>query len=93
MGGLLRRLTTPLGVLWILSHTVMVLLGALFLSSQALQAALGQGVSEGIRGALIATGIAGVSLFLYILTSETLRSRIDTFAKAGILTVFPSGRL
>jgi hypothetical protein len=86
---LVRGLTSQLGVVWISAHVIMVLLGALFLSSHGLHAALGQGISEGIGGSLIATGVAGASLFLYILTGETLRARIETVTKAGIINVYP----
>ena len=86
--GIARRLLTPLGTVWVLCHTVMVLLGALFLSSAALHATLGAGLSEGIGGSLIASGIAGVSLFLYVSATETLRSQIETFNKAGLSNVY-----
>jgi hypothetical protein len=74
-----------------LSHTVMVLLGVVFLTAAPLHNLLGKGVAEAIGGALIAGGIAGVTLFLYVLTTETLKSRIEAFTKAGLLKIF-SGR-
>jgi hypothetical protein len=89
MKAFLRKLTTPLGALWILSHTVMVLLGVVFLAYASLHHLLGQGVTEAIGGALIASGIVGVTLFLYVLTTETLKSRIEAFTKAGLLKSFP----
>jgi hypothetical protein len=91
MKAFLRKVTTPLGALWILSHTVMVLSGVVFLASASLHHMLGQGVTEAIGGALIATGIVGVTLFLYVLTTETLKSRMEAFTKAGLLKIF-SGR-
>jgi hypothetical protein len=91
MKAFLRKLTTPLGALWLLCHTVMVLLGVVFLASAPLHHLLGQGVTEAIGGALIASGVVGVTLFLYVLTTETLKSRIEAFTKAGLLKIF-SGR-
>jgi hypothetical protein len=86
-----RALTTPVGSLWILSHSVVVLLGIVFLVAAPLHDVLGKGISEAIGGSLIAGGIAGVTLFLYVLTTEGLKSRIEAFTKAGLLKIF-SGR-
>lgn len=91
MRAFLRALTTPAGPLWIVSHAFVVLLGFLFLVAAPLHSLLGQGISEGIGGSLIAGGIAGVTLFLYVLTTEGLKSRIEAFTKAGLLKIF-SGR-
>ena len=60
-------------------------------SERQVQAALGVGVSEGIGGSLIATGVAGVSLFLYIMGSDTMRARAEMFSKAGLSAIY-SGR-
>jgi hypothetical protein len=69
----------------------MVLLGVIFLVAAPLHSLFGQGISEAIGGGLIAGGIAGVTLFLYVQTTETLKSRIEAFTKAGLLKIF-SGR-
>jgi hypothetical protein len=84
-----RKLTTPTGALWALSHTIMILLGALCLSSPLLHNALGAGVSEGIGGSLIATGVAGISLFLYIANSDSMRASVEMFTKAGLSAIYP----
>lgn len=89
VAGLIRGLTSPAGIVWILCHTIMVLIGALFLTSDFLHKSLGQGVSDGIGGSLVATGIAGASLFVYILTGEKLRSRIQSLTDAGIAYIYP----
>jgi hypothetical protein len=84
-----RKLISPTGALWVLSHTIMILLGALCLSAQLLHNALGAGVSEGIGGSLIATGVAGISLFLYIANSEAMRASVEMFTKAGLSAIYP----
>lgn len=91
MRAFLRALTNPVGALWVVSHIVVVVLGVLFLTAASFHKVLGQGISEGIGGSLIAGGIAGVTLFLYVFTTEGLKSRIEAFAKAGLLKIF-SGR-
>jgi hypothetical protein len=68
-----------------------VLLGVLFLVAAPLHDVLGKGISEAIGGSLIAGGIGGVTLFLYVLMTEGLKSRIEAFTKAGLLKIF-SGR-
>lgn len=89
MRAIFRALLNPQGALWILSHTVMVLLGVVFLAAAPIHHLLGQGLTEAIGGALIASGIVGVTLFLYVSTTETLKARIEAFAKAGLLKIFP----
>jgi hypothetical protein len=85
---LLTSANNSRGSTWIVSHGVVVLLGFVFLVAAPLHNVLGQGISEGIGGSLIAGGIAGVTLFLYVLTTEGLKSRIEAFTKAGLLKIF-----
>jgi hypothetical protein len=91
MRAFLRRLANPVGALWLLSHGLVVLLGVVFLTAPNLHKTFGQGISEAIGGSLIAGGIAGITLLLYVLTTEGLKSRIEAFTKAGLLKIF-SGR-
>ena len=88
MRAFLRSLTTPVGALWVVSHSLVVLLGVMFLAAAPLHKILGQGISEAIGGSLVAGGIAGVTLFLYVFTTEGLKSRIEAFTKAGLLKIF-----
>lgn len=91
MRALVRSLVTPMGIIWMLCHGFAVLLGTVFLIAAPIHKLLGLGISEGIGGSLIAGGIAGVTLFLYVLTTESLKSRLEAFTKAGLLQIF-SGR-
>jgi hypothetical protein len=88
MKTLFKKLMTPLGAVWALSHTVMILLGSLILSAKSVQAVLGVSVSEGIGGSLIATGVAGISLFLYVSGSDSMRARVEMFSKAGLSAIY-----
>jgi hypothetical protein len=88
MQALFKKLMTPLGAVWVLSHTVMILLGSLVLGAKSVQAVLGVSVSEGIGGSLIATGVAGISLFLYVSGSDSMRARIEMFSKAGLSAIY-----
>ena len=91
MKALVRSLATPTGITWMLCHGFAVLLGIVFLIAAPVHTWLGLGISEGIGGSLVASGIAGATLFLYVLTTEGLKSRIEAFTKAGLLQIF-SGR-
>lgn len=88
IGAISRRLWSRLGVIWVLSHTIMVLLGALFLGTWS-RSWMGTGLAEGIGGSLIASGIAGVSLFLYVSFTDTLRAQLETLSKAGLFAIYP----
>jgi len=68
----------------------MVLLGTLFLGTWS-RTWIGVGLADGIGGSLIASGVAGVSLFLYVSFTDTLRAQIETISKAGLSTIY-SGR-
>ena len=68
----------------------MVLLGALFLGSWS-RTWIGVGACRGHWWLLIATGVAGVSLFLYVSFTDILRAQIETISKAGLSTIY-SGR-
>jgi hypothetical protein len=85
-----RRLLSRLGAVWVLSHIIMVLLGTIFLGTWS-RTWIGVGLAEGIGGSLIASGVAGVSLFLYVSFTDTLRAQIETISKAGLSTIY-SGR-
>ncbi len=85
-----RRLLSRLGAVWVLSHIIMVLLGTLFPGTWS-RTWIGVGLAEGIGGSLIASGVAGVSLFLYVSFTDTLRAQIETISKAGLSTIY-SGR-
>jgi hypothetical protein len=69
-------------------HIIVTLIG-FGLLQEGLQNWLGKGLAEGIGGSLIATGITGILLFLYIQSSDTVRQRLEVFTTAGLMNVFP----
>jgi hypothetical protein len=71
--------------IWILSHTIMILLGTLFLSAKSMHTVLATGVSEGIGGSLVATGVAGISLFLYVASSDIEDFGCEPVQSLGVL--------
>jgi hypothetical protein len=67
----------------------MLLGGMILLTSQPVVKALGQGIAEGIGGSLVASGIAGMVLFLHVRWTDTIRSRLESFSRAGMVNIFP----
>jgi hypothetical protein len=67
----------------------MVAFGVIFLSMVSIRAILGDSISQGIGGSLVATGMAGLVLFLYVRSSDTLRERLEVFTHAGMTSIFP----
>jgi hypothetical protein len=82
------RWFTPTNLLWLFGHLILLMIGILFLSADHLFS-ISKSLAEGIGGGLIATGIAGEVLFLYVRASDSLRTRIELFTNAGLLRIFP----
>jgi hypothetical protein len=82
-----RRLFSRLGVVWVLSHTIMVLFGALFLGAWS-RTWMGTGIAEGIGGSLIASGIVFVESDVRTRFERHVRRARDkdvrTFTDVGI---------
>jgi hypothetical protein len=87
--GVSMKLPSPANLLWLFGHFVLILLGALVLIGSHLFPQLSKGIIEAVGGGLIATGVAGEVLFLYVMASETTRARLELFTNAGLLKIFP----
>jgi hypothetical protein len=84
------RISSPTSLLWIFIHVVVLLLGIiLFISSSTPFGDTYKAILQGVGGSLIATGVAGEVLFLYVRASETLRARIELMDESGIFKIFP----
>ena len=46
-------------------------------------------ILQGIGGSLVATGVAGIALFLYVKETEDIRQRLQLISDAGLQRVFP----
>lgn len=80
---------SPANLIWLFGHLVLFLLGIIALGADTYFPSLSKPVAEGIGGSLIATGVAGEVLFLYVMMSDSLRSRLELFTKAGLVKIFP----
>jgi hypothetical protein len=72
---------------WLFGHIILVFVGLLIMTTEG-QKLLGVALGESLGGGLIATGIAGLVLFLYIRSTDTLSDRLNILTSAGIVNVF-----
>lgn len=79
---------TPTNLLWFFGHLLLLLLGSVLLGSDNLFG-LSKTITEGVGASLVAAGVTGEVLFLYILVSDSTRSRLELFTEAGLLKIFP----
>jgi hypothetical protein len=76
----------PTNIFWIVGHIIMLAVG-IFLTVIAAQSAHKE-ILLGTGGSLIASGIAGEILFLYIAASQETKDRLDLMAVAGLQRIF-----
>jgi len=67
---------SPTTILWLAGHLLVTFIGFLLVSVEAFHTTFGKGVSEGIGASLIASGITGLTLYLYLKQSDTLQQRL-----------------
>lgn len=80
---------SPTGVTWIAAHLVMVLLGVIcLLHGSRVEGQAAFAFWQGLGGSLIATGVAGEVLFLYVRANESLAKRMDIYIHSGLVALF-----
>jgi hypothetical protein len=82
----MKWLFLPTNILWIIGHIVMFTVG-IFFTVLAGQSAHKE-VFLGIGGSLIAAGIAGEILFLYVASSQQTKDKLDLLSIAGLQRIF-----
>ena len=80
------RWVVPTNIFWVIGHFFILCVGV-FLTIVAAQFSY-RDIFLGIGGSLIATGIAGESLFLYIAFSQDTKERLDLIALSGLQKIF-----
>lgn len=80
------KLLSPTNIFWISAHVVILVVG-IFLTIIGSQFSKAD-IWIGIGGSLIATGIAGEVLFLYVAFSQDLKEKLDLIAGAGLKRIF-----
>lgn len=82
------NLLSPTNIFWVATHIVIFIVG-MFLTIVAGQSAHPD-ILVGVGGSLIATGIAGEVLFLYIVFSQDTKDRLELIAASGLRRIFPT---
>jgi hypothetical protein len=84
----MKWILLPTNIFWIIGHIIMLAAGI------ALTAIAGQSVHKdillGVGGSLIAAGIAGEILFLYVASSQQTKDKLDLLSIAGLQRIFPT---
>lgn len=70
-------------------HGVLIPVGLLISGSSFLAGWIGEALTQGIGSSLVATGAAGWVLFLHVRAADRTRAKLEAFAHAGVLEVFP----
>jgi hypothetical protein len=78
----------PTNIFWIVGHIVVLAVG-IFFTAVAGQS-LHKDVLLGVGGSLIAAGIAGEILFLYVASSQQTKDKLDLLSIAGLQRIFPT---
>jgi hypothetical protein len=76
----------PTNIFWIIGHVVIFAVG-IFLTIIASES-IHKEILLGIGGSLIASGVAGEILFLYVASSQQTKDRLDLIAVAGLERIF-----
>lgn len=81
-------LPSPKTIIWALCHTLLIVLGFTFFSAGFLHGLLTEPISLSIGASLIAAGIAGIVVYVYVLSSDTLQAQVGLLEEAGLTNIF-----
>jgi hypothetical protein len=82
----MKLILLPTNIFWIAGHIVMVAAG-IFLTVIAAQS-IHKDILLGVGGSLIAAGIAGEVLFLYVASSQQTKDKLELISVAGLQRIF-----
>lgn len=83
----MRSWYSPASITWLGGHLFLVLIGLLFVTSEG-QRYIGSIAGVSVGTSLIATGIAGLVLFLYVKSTLILEDRLRILSDAGVVNIF-----
>lgn len=83
-----KKFLNPTTITWASLHVVLVLVGLLIINVDSVNRVLGVEVATGLGVSIMAAGVVGIFLFLYVALSETTRSRLQAFSDAGLDAAF-----
>ena len=83
----MRSWMTPSSIMWLAGHVLLVFAGMLCMTTEG-ERAFGEALGESLGSGLLATGIAGLVLYLYVRATESVQKRLDIITEAGLINVF-----
>lgn len=84
----MRRIMSTKYVIYYLLYIIIVLFGMLTMQSEVLQRIFGVVTLQGIGGSLVATGLAGMIISFYVITTDEMREQIAIISQAGLVNIF-----
>uniref|UniRef100_Q11FT7 Uncharacterized protein n=1 Tax=Chelativorans sp. (strain BNC1) TaxID=266779 RepID=Q11FT7_CHESB len=84
----MRSWWSPTSLMWLGVHLILVFGGMLGMTTEG-ERIFGATLAQSVGSGLLATGIAGMALYLYIRLTERMQNRLEVIASAGISSVFP----
>lgn len=89
----MRNLLSPATLLWVFLHATMVLCGIIVLllaaGMDSRKDVFLYTVVQGLGGSLVATGIAGEALYLYLRANDEISDRLQMYLRAGLQAIWP----
>jgi hypothetical protein len=83
----MRSWRSPTSLIWLSAHALLLLLGMLTMTTEG-AGLFGATWAQSVGSSLVATGIAGLVLYLYVKSTERLQQQLEVVTKAGIVGVF-----
>lgn len=84
----MRGWFSPGSVIWVAIHILILAFGAFMMDSSGVTGTIGEEAADAIGSSLIATGAAGILLFIYVQKTDAIQKRLAVFSDAGLATVF-----
>ena len=86
----MSKFLNPTALIWVILHLIILCIGFLFLHYDRLQQFVGPALSASLGATFLGTGVVGLFLYLYIITSDTARSQVDALTNAGLTHIYPA---
>jgi hypothetical protein len=74
-------------ITWLCGHIFLILVGLLIMTTEG-ELLLGLVFGQSVGSSLVATGVTGLVLYLYVRSTDTLSDRLRILSSAGITNVF-----
>lgn len=84
----MQRFFRPYKTVWFLGHVIIFLLGIIVVYAPLISNTVGDAIAGGVGASLIAAGVAGYILYLYVSLSEDDKQRYSVLVHAGLINAF-----